>query len=79
MGFVFQDCIKTWWFVDIEPGRVLNGIERMKKRCDGNIIDGIKYIVFECSIVCRSVEDVGAGFFVTIKGDVSERVVIVVT
>ena len=42
-------------------------------------IDGVRYVVFECSIVCWSAEDVDAGVFVTIKEGVSKRVVIVVT
>ena len=42
-------------------------------------VDGVRYVVFECSIVCWSVEDVGAGDFVTVKEGVSERVVIVLT
>ena len=44
-----------------------------------NRVDGVRYVVFECSIVCGSVEDVGAGVLVMIKEGVSERVVIVVT
>ena len=44
-----------------------------------NRIDGSRYVVFECSVVCWGVEDVGAGFFVAVKEGVSERVVIVVT
>ena len=42
-------------------------------------IEGVRYVVFECSIVCWSVEDAGAGILVTIKEGVSARVVIVVT
>ena len=50
--------------------RVVNSVNR---------IDGGGYVVFECSIVCWGVEDVGAGVYVLVKEGMSERVVTVVT
>ena len=47
MGMLVQDCIKTWWFVDTEPGRVLNSIKRMQRRCDGtcDLENAVRYDV----------------------------------
>lgn len=69
--------------------RVIRGTLSEGMLCDGldhcqvikyvDRIDGVRYVVFECSIVCRSVEDVGAGVLVIVKEDVSERVMIVIT
>ena len=44
-----------------------------------NRIDDSRYVVLECSVVCRSVEDAGAGVLVKVEEDVSERIVIFVT
>ena len=60
---------------------VIRGTSSNRMLCDGldqcrvveyiDKVDGVRYVVFECSIICWSVEDVGVGVLVTAKEGVS--------